>query len=216
VHAVEVEDRPGPSRAEAVAPRGERVEEPYLDVRVRGKTGEERVGAGGVEVVHQQPHAHAAVGRIAQGTQQVAAGLVVLHKVVLHVDGALRAAREFDARVQRELRHRQQPEPAQRLTGRGSRLHETAERGVRAIADCDGGFALHVDGQSGAAGHAQRDDAEQQPRQPAGARSVSSPTRRVRHWSDEAWVGAWIERLAVSTTHVARVQFNARAPAPIA
>jgi hypothetical protein len=99
---------------ERTGPRGQRVEQPHLHVRKRRERAEQLVFAGGVEVVHQQAHAHAARGGLAQLLQEQQADVVVLDQVVLHVERLLGVPRERDARVEGEGGLGQQPETRQR------------------------------------------------------------------------------------------------------
>ena len=59
------------------AGRHEGVEHPHRHALVRGQAQQQRVHPGGVEVVQQQPHAHAAGGGVAQFAQHAAAHHVV-------------------------------------------------------------------------------------------------------------------------------------------
>jgi len=103
------------------------------------------------EVVHQQPHAHAAQRRVAQRAQEVAAGRVVLDVVVLHVERALRPARQFEARAQREVAGGHQAKAAQLRIRRGG-LRDPTQRGGAGRLQRGGGRA----GQAGGQGRATR------------------------------------------------------------
>ena len=76
------------------------VEQAYLHILVGRKREEQIVLAAGVEIVDQQPHAHAAIRGVAQRTQQPAPGFVVFEVVVLHVQRHLGAPRQLDAGVE--------------------------------------------------------------------------------------------------------------------
>ena len=122
----------------------EGVEQPHLDARVSGQMAQRRVQAQGVEIVHQQAHAHAARGRVAQLTQDEAADRVVANLVDVQIYRALRMADELHPGVQRMLGLGQAPEARlarpQRRLGRksaqwcggigGQRLAECAWRGL--------------------------------------------------------------------------------------
>ena len=77
---------PGPGRE---APAGKGIEDPHLDVRVLAQVQEAAVFAGGVEVIDQQAHPHAAIRRQAHMMQQQPRRIVLVDDVVLDVEGAL-------------------------------------------------------------------------------------------------------------------------------
>jgi sulfur carrier protein ThiS len=119
VHAV-IQAAVVPQRVEgpaerAFAPAGERVVQANFDVRHRAQSEQQRVQADRVRVVDEQPHAHAALARVAQLAQQRAADAVVADQVGLHVDRRLRSAQQFEPRVEREVGLRQRAKS--RLTG---------------------------------------------------------------------------------------------------
>lgn len=80
----------------------EGVEQSHLGIGLGGQPEQQAVHAGGVEVVEQQAHAHAAPGGVAQFAQQQAAGLVVAELVGLHVERGPGAADELQPRIERE------------------------------------------------------------------------------------------------------------------
>ena len=116
------------SRLAAAA--AERIEEAHLDVRERGEPDEKLIAARRIEVVDQQPHAHAAQRGVAQVAQQQAPGLVVVDVVVLKVQRVLRPARELDPRVERIEAVGHQPEPRE-LGRRNGSLCNSHKRTVR-------------------------------------------------------------------------------------
>ena len=70
--------------------RGERVEQPHLDVRMGIQRVEHVDRPSGVDVVHQQAHAHAAIRRRQQPLRHQPASRVVVEDVVLQVERMLR------------------------------------------------------------------------------------------------------------------------------
>ena len=84
--------------------------------------------AGGVEVIDQHPHAHAAVRREAHMMQQDARGIVLVNDVVLNVEGALGMIGEGDEIGQRLLARGQQADTGQVLAA-CLRRNDVAERG---------------------------------------------------------------------------------------
>ena len=86
----------------------ERVVEAHLDVRMRVERGDAWDRARCVfVVVEQQPHAHAALGRLPQRLEQQVADLVAVPDVVLHVERLFRGAGE-----QRRARRRRRGDRA--------------------------------------------------------------------------------------------------------
>ncbi len=81
--------------------RGQWIEQPHLDIGVGREVGEHDVVAGGVEIVDQQAHAHAARRRVAQLAQEAVADRIAVHLVVLRIDRSHGAARQRQARVER-------------------------------------------------------------------------------------------------------------------
>ena len=55
----------------------------------------------GIEVVEQQPHAHAALGRLPERLEQQVADLVAMPDVVLHIERPFGGGGEQDARGER-------------------------------------------------------------------------------------------------------------------
>ena len=94
----------------ALPAAAERIEQPHLDVRECGQADEQRIAARRIEVVDEQPHAHAAQRGVTHVAQQESAGGVVLDQVILKIERVLRPARELDPRVQRVDAYRHQPE----------------------------------------------------------------------------------------------------------
>ncbi len=149
-----------------VAPARERVEQPDLQVRRGVQRQQQRIFAGGVQIVEQQAHAHAAQRRVAQRAQQVAAGAVVVDLVVLHVERALGALHQFQPRLQRELAGRHQAETAQ-LGVEPGRHGDAPERGAFVGATGLDRRRVRAVGQLGAADQAHRRRQPGQPGQPA-------------------------------------------------
>ena len=91
--------RRGDEAAELSLPaRGsERIEQTDLHIGVRRQAEQQLVGAAGVQVIQQQPHAHAAPGCVAQGTQHPAPAGVVGQVVVLNIQRRLGALHELHA-----------------------------------------------------------------------------------------------------------------------
>jgi hypothetical protein len=75
----------------------ERVEQPHRDVGVSVERGQDGIEAGGVLVVQQEPHAHAAVGRPADRLEQQGPRHVVAPEVVLRVQRPLGRVGQEDA-----------------------------------------------------------------------------------------------------------------------
>ena len=91
VDAAELVQREQQPRAERAGAHRQRVEQPHLDIRRGRQDAQQLVFAGGVQVVDQQAHPHAAQRGVAQLTQELLAGVVVLDQVVL-------ASSDFSAR----------------------------------------------------------------------------------------------------------------------
>jgi hypothetical protein len=72
----------------------EGIEHPDLHVRMRGQRGEIGIAACRVQVVDQQPHAHAALRRAHRPVEQKRGRGVARDAVVLKVERALRRLRE--------------------------------------------------------------------------------------------------------------------------
>ena len=121
-------DAPG----HAVTARRQRVEQAHLHLRQRGQRGVQLVVAGGVEVVDQQAHAHAARGGVAQRAQHARAGTVVGQHVGLQVERALGALDQRQPRVQRVVAVDQQPH-ARRVGARQRRRHHGMQRAALAV-----------------------------------------------------------------------------------
>ena len=75
----------------------ERIEHAHLDARMCIKGGKRRIKPGSVDVVEQQAHVHAALGRAQECLQQHAAGIVMAPDVVLRVDAVFGRVGEQDA-----------------------------------------------------------------------------------------------------------------------
>ena len=119
--------------------------------RVRIERGERRVEAGGVVVVEQQPHAHAAVGRRAQRSSNSSVpDHVLVPDVVLDVERAFgglgqpHARRERVARVGQRI-HAGQPgmRRHERAIARPSRLSPVSNWAVEELRFSSEGKALH-------------------------------------------------------------------------
>ena len=150
VEAAEIGERVDVLVEQAVAAAAERVEQPDLDVRKRREPDEQRITAGRVEVVDDEPHPNTAPRRIAQVAQQQTARLVVLDEVVLDVERLGGPLRQRHARVERIDAERHQPEPGElRFGERG--LRDPRERALRRRLERDRGRALDIGGQGPAA-----------------------------------------------------------------
>ena len=107
------------------------VVEPHLDPRHARERQQQWLLARGVEVVDQQPHAHAALGRggahaLQQGTRRI----IAAHEVVLQVQRALGAVDQRGQRVEGFGAVDQRPQ-AGALRVRRRLLHEPVERRAR-------------------------------------------------------------------------------------
>ena len=74
------------------------IEQPDLEVRVGIEREQMGVVRRGTEIVQQQAHAHAAIGRAQQPLREQPAGLVAVPDVVLHIETLLGRFREHQAR----------------------------------------------------------------------------------------------------------------------
>jgi hypothetical protein len=115
-----------------VARAGQRVEQPHLDVRDEGQAQHQRVAPGGVEVVEQHAHAHAAFGRRAQPAHEAAGAGVGVDGVVLQVQRLLGALDQREPAAVGGLRAAQQQEAGfvARLVGLAALLHQVGQRGA--------------------------------------------------------------------------------------
>ncbi|MDT4843532.1 hypothetical protein FQZ97_774660 [compost metagenome] len=128
----------------------ERVEQPHLDVRDEGQAEHQRVAADGVEVVQQDAHPHAALGRRAQPAHQPAGAGVGVDGVVLQVQrllcvldqrqpaavGRLRAAQQQEAGIEARLvgvAALPQQRGQRRAVGRGERGRDGAVHLLRQL-----------------------------------------------------------------------------------
>jgi hypothetical protein len=101
VDAAELMQRGQKAPAGGAGARRQRVEQAQLHVWLRCELAQQRVLAGGVEVVQQQAHAHAPGSGIAQLAQKAQTDVVAVQLVVLRVDRAHRTAGQSDAGVER-------------------------------------------------------------------------------------------------------------------
>ena len=161
----------------AVALHDEGVEDAHLDVGVRCKGLQQSVLPGGVVVVDQQPHAHAALRGVTQRTQQPAAGVVVLEVVVLQVQRHLRAPRQLHPRVQRIAAQWHQAQPGMQRVGPVGAGH-AAQRRLHGQRNGFAGGGLTVDRRQAGAG---RQRAGQQWQQQGLPRPGRQPTRVGAH-----------------------------------
>ena len=153
VDARELVQREQHARADAAVAHRQRVEHAQLDVRSGGQAGQQRVFAGGVQIVHQHAHAHAAGGGVAQLTQELPARRVVGDLVVLCVDRLFRGTGQGDAGLECLVAGGQQAHARQVAAafGRGRGGH----RGEAGVGHVGAGLrhgALHAARQAGAAG----------------------------------------------------------------
>ena len=163
------------------AARGQRVEQPHLDVGDRGEAAEQLVLAAGVEVVDEQADAHAAPGGIAQLAQELQADAVVGQVVVLDVERALGPSRQRQPGVEGEVAGRQQPKA--RFAGAGllqAGGGQLAERGAGGVGHRRARGPLGQRRQAGAAGErcAQQEHDEWQEAGKAGSAHAMSPPVR--------------------------------------
>ena len=107
------------STRHALARTAKRIEEAHLDVGKGRQPAKHRVSAHGVQIVDQQPHAHAAQRRVAQVAHQEATGAIVLDQVVLDVERVAGPADKLDPGIERVETIRQKPKPRQRRFGAG-------------------------------------------------------------------------------------------------
>ena len=120
--------------------RLERIEKPHLDVRMRVERVEHVLGVARIEIVHQQAHAHAAVGGGEQVLRDQTAGRVGIEDVVLQIDRTRGAIGEHDAAHQRIVVVGEQTEAGfvfmtrsgrGDITRRGCRLRRGERCGIR-------------------------------------------------------------------------------------
>ena len=91
-------------------PRDPRVEHAHFDAWMRRQRRQAVVHRTGVEVVQQESHANAAVGRFQQGLAEIRAGEVRVPDVGLHVEAAGRESRALHAHHEGLRAVAQQPE----------------------------------------------------------------------------------------------------------
>ena len=156
VEAREVESQ----LAETQAAVGVGIEQPHLDVRMRIERRERRVQPARVVVVEQQPHPHAAFGRLPQRLAQESAGRVVAQDVVLDVEAAIGGAREQDARSECVARVAERVHAGPAGVGRQRRGQAAAEARAAGVGQRSRGCALDAAGQRGAAGAGSEQDHE--------------------------------------------------------
>src|SRR5690606_20531181 len=84
-----------------LAAQGNGIEQPDLDVRMMVKGGDVEVPQTTADVIQQQPHPHAPVGRIEQALGDEAAGDIAAVDVVLHVEAVVGPVDHCQARGER-------------------------------------------------------------------------------------------------------------------
>ncbi len=131
-----------------------RVVETNLDVGVRVENGEDRVQPLDAVVVEQHPHAHAALGGIPELLEQEEPGDVGMPDVVLHVERALRRAREHDPGGKGVPSLRERVDSALVLSVPGGRPHRLAESRVRRFGESRRGGSPVQRGKRGASANA--------------------------------------------------------------
>ncbi|CAN7159435.1 phytanoyl-CoA dioxygenase family protein [Variovorax sp. LjRoot84] len=108
-----------------------------------------------MEIVDEQAHAHAALGRIAHRAQQQPAGGVVGDVVGLQVERALRAGDQFEPGRERVMRHRDRAQ--RRLARRDGQLaRERRQRRIGRGRDAGRYRPFDDARQAGTAAHQQR------------------------------------------------------------
>ena len=106
------------------------VEHPHLDVgmTVDGEQGD--VGGHRAEIVEQQTHAHAAVGRAEQTVEKNLACQVLIPDEILHIEAALRRIREGQSRGQSVAPVRELVEARLARMRGDARTHRRSQRGA--------------------------------------------------------------------------------------
>ena len=137
-----------------------RVVEANLDVGVRVDDGEDRVQPLDAVVVEQHPHAHAALGGIPELLEQEEPGGVGMPDVVLHVERALRRAREQDPGGKGVPSLRERVDSALAFSVAVGRAHRLAEARVRGFGESGRGGSPLQRGERGASARRQRDKKE--------------------------------------------------------
>jgi hypothetical protein len=131
---------------------GERVEQAHLDVGMRVQRGNRRVHAFCVLVIQQHAHTHAALGRLPQSMSQQSAGGVRMPNVVLHIDAALRCARQRMARCEGIAPGGQRVHRGAAGMRCAGRRYRAAELCATGVAEGLGGRAFNGSGQGRTAG----------------------------------------------------------------
>jgi len=125
VEASEVEERPGEAGSQSISSRRKWIEQPQFEVGRRRQAEQQRVLAGGGEVVDEQAHSHAAQCGVAQRAKKKAAGRVVVDLVVLNVEATLSAACQVDPRGQRVVATGHEAKAGEIAIGLSGKRHPT-------------------------------------------------------------------------------------------
>jgi len=133
------------------------VVETNLDVGMRVEHGDDRVQPLDAVVVDQQPHAHAALGGVPELLEQQEPGDVGVPDVVLHVEGALRRARERDPGGEGVPSLRERVDAALALPVGVRRPHRLTETRVRRFGEGRRRGSRLQRGERGASARNQRD-----------------------------------------------------------
>jgi hypothetical protein len=137
----------------------DRIEQPDLEVRVRAEREQNLVIGVRAEVVEQDPHAYAAVGRFEQRSRQLAARQIVVPDVVLQVERAVSRLSEHDARHDRVDRVLQQVKRTGVRMALLSRREDRAEPCRLRVLKRKGWGPVALRRQAGARGQHQDEDA---------------------------------------------------------
>ena len=109
---------------------GDGVEHPHLDVRMTVDGEQDDVGGHRAEIVEQQAHAHAAVGRAEQTFEQNLAHHVLVPDEILHIEAALRRIRQDQPRGQGVAPVRERVEAGLARMRGDARPHRRSQRGA--------------------------------------------------------------------------------------
>ena len=101
IEALERRERRDVLRGDALPPAAERIEKTHLHVLEGREAAKHLVAADRVEVIHEQTHAHAAQGRVAQAAHEQPPGSIVGDEVVLDIERVHGTARKLDSGVER-------------------------------------------------------------------------------------------------------------------
>ena len=133
-------------------PAGKRIEHPDFDVRVFAQMHESPILAGGIEVIDQDAHPHAAIRREAHVVEQQPRGFVLVDDVVLNIERAFGMVGERDEIGQGLLARRQQADARQVLAGLLGRDHAAQRGGFAGVGQRLAGDLLDMPRQARATG----------------------------------------------------------------